>query len=105
VADALEDGVGAEAPGELEHSLDRPLASFADDLGGAELPRQRDAVGVTAEQDDPLGAQSTGGDDPAEADRAVADDGDDLPRADLRCASGVVPRAHHVREGELSIDW
>ena len=97
---ALEDGVGSEARGELEHALDGRLSALADDVGGAEIPRQRDAVGVTAEQDDPFRAQSTGGDDPAEADRAVADHGRDLARADLRGARGVVPCAHHVRKRE-----
>ena len=37
VADALENGVGAEPAGELTHALDRFLAALADDVGRAEL--------------------------------------------------------------------
>ena len=43
-ADALEDGVDAEAAGELADALDGLLAALGDDVGGAELARERDAV-------------------------------------------------------------
>ena len=36
-ADALEDGVGAEAAGQLAHPLDGLVAALADDVGRAEL--------------------------------------------------------------------
>ena len=36
-ADALEDGVDAEAAGQLAHAFDRLLAALADDVGRAEL--------------------------------------------------------------------
>ena len=48
VADALEDGVGAEAVGELADALDRLVAALADDVRRAELLRQRDPVGMPA---------------------------------------------------------
>ena len=81
--DALEHGVRAEAAGQLSHALDRLLAALADDVGRAELLRQCDPVRVAAEQDDLLGAEALRGDHAAEADGAVADDGDGLARADL----------------------
>ena len=82
VADALEDGVGAEAAGQLAHALDRLVAALADDVGRAELPRERDPVRVAAEEDDPLRAEPLRGDHAAEADGAVADDGGGLAGAD-----------------------
>src|SRR5207245_7023047 len=57
VADTLEDGVGAEAAGELAHTLDCFVAALADDVGCAEVLCERDAVGVPAEDDDLLGAE------------------------------------------------
>ena len=100
VADAFEDGVGAEAAGELAHALDRLVAALADDVGRAELARERDAVGVAAQHDDLLGAEPAGGDHAAEADGAVADDRHDLAGADPGGEGGVVARSHHVRERE-----
>ena len=82
-ADALEDGVDAEAAGELAHALDGLVAALADDVRRAELARERDPVGVTAEDDDLLGAEPRGGDHAAQADRAVADDGHGLAGSDL----------------------
>ena len=76
VADALEHRVGAEAAGQLLDALDRLLAALADDVGGAELAGERDPVGVAAQDDDLLGAEALGGDHAAQADGAVADDGD-----------------------------
>jgi hypothetical protein len=40
--------VRPEAVGELADALDRFVAALADDVRGAELPGERDAVGVTA---------------------------------------------------------
>src|SRR6476646_7543406 len=54
VADALEHRVGAEPVGELADALDGLVAPLAHDVGRAELPGQSDAVGMAAEQDDPL---------------------------------------------------
>ena len=87
VADALEHGVRAESAGELAHALDRLLAALAHDIGRAELARQRDPVGMPAEDHDLFRAEAPRGDDAAEADGAVADDRDRLPRADLRGAA------------------
>ncbi len=66
--------MGAVASGQLPHALDGFLAALADDVGGAELARERDPVGVPAEDDDLLGAEALRGDHAAEADGAVADD-------------------------------
>jgi hypothetical protein len=91
VTDALEHGVRAEAVGELADALDRLVAALADDVGHTKLLRECDPVSVTAEDDDPLGAEPAGGDHAAQADSAVADDGDGLARADLRSECRVVP--------------
>ena len=80
-ADAFEHRVHAEAAGQLADALDGLLAALADDVGGAELARERDPVGVAAHDDDLLGAEALGGDDAAQADGAVADDGDRCRRA------------------------
>ena len=66
------------------HAFDRLVATLADDVRRPELARQRDAIRVTAEHDDLLGAEPAGGNHAAQTDRAVADDGHDLARADLR---------------------
>jgi threonine dehydrogenase-like Zn-dependent dehydrogenase len=65
VTDALEDGVSAQAAGEGEHALDRRVATLADHLGGAEVARECDAIGVTPKNDDLLGTETLGGDDTA----------------------------------------
>ena len=53
-ADALERRVGADAAGELEHSLDRLLAARLDDVGGAELTGDLLPPSVTTERDSAL---------------------------------------------------
>ena len=90
LADALEHRVGAEAAGQLAHALDRLVAALADDVGRAELARERDAVGMAAEDDDLLGAEPPRGDHAAEPDGAVADDGRRLagPDAGARAPHG-----------------
>jgi hypothetical protein len=92
--------VDAEAVGELAHALNGLVAALADDVGRAELSRQRDPGGVAAEDDDLLGAEAPRGDHPAQADSAVTDDGDRLSGADLGDDRSVMARAHHVGEGE-----
>ena len=99
-AHALEDGVRAEAAGQLADALDGGVAALADDVGRAERPRQRDPIRVAPEQDDLLGAEPPRRDDAAEADRAIADHRHALPRADLRRERRVVARPHHVGERE-----
>jgi hypothetical protein len=100
VADALEDRVGAEAACELPDALDRFLAPLAHDVGRAERLRERDPVGMTAEDDDLLRAEASGGDHAAEPDGAVADDRDGPAGTDLGGERRVVARRHHVGERE-----
>src|SRR5207244_10520008 len=99
-----EDGVGAEAVGELADVLDRFVPSLADDVRGAELLSQRDAVWVTAKEDDLLGAEAFGRDDAAQPDGPVTDDGDGLSGAGLGCEGRVVAGSHHIREREKRRD-
>jgi hypothetical protein len=48
--DALEDGVHAVAIGEFAYALDCLFATLADDVGCAELARERDPVGMAAKE-------------------------------------------------------
>lgn len=59
---------------------------------------ERDPLRVVAEQDDLFGAEPFAGDHAAEADRAVADDGDRGAGRDPCRDGGVVAGAHHVRQ-------
>jgi hypothetical protein len=70
-ADSLEDGVDAKAVGELAHALDGLLASLAHDVRCAELPRQRDSLGMTSQEDDLLGSETPCGVIAAQVDGAV----------------------------------
>jgi hypothetical protein len=78
------------AVGQLLDALDGLGAAFADDVGGAELARERDPVRVPAEDEDLLGAEPLRGDDAAEPEGAVADHGDTLARRDLGDDGGVM---------------
>ena len=51
---------------------------------------------MPAENDDLLGAEPPRGDDAAQADGAVSDNGNCLPRADLGDYRRVMAGAHHV---------
>ena len=51
-ADALEYGVDAVAAGQFFDALDGFVAAFAYDIGGSELARERNPVGMAAEEDD-----------------------------------------------------
>src|SRR6266566_7816101 len=95
-ADALEDGVDAEAAGQLARAVDRALAALAHDVRCAELSRQGDPVGMVAQDHDPLGAEAPGGDDGAEADGAVTDNGRGPAAADLGGAGRMMARSHHI---------
>src|SRR5437762_152316 len=77
-ADALEHCVDAVAVGQFLDALDRLGPSFADDVGRAELARERNPLLVAAQDDDPHGAESLGGDHAAELDAPVAGDGSAL---------------------------
>ena len=92
--------MGAEAAGEVAHPLNGRVAALAHDIGGAERAPERDARGVTAQEDDLLGAQAPGGNHAAQADGAVAHDGGGLARTYLGGAGRVVACSHHVRERE-----
>src|SRR5438034_97479 len=61
-ADALEDGVDAEAARQLAHARHPLLATLAHDVRCAKLFRQRDPVPMAAENEDLLGAQASCGD-------------------------------------------
>ena len=94
--DALEHRVGAEPAGEFADPLDCLVAALADDVGGAKLLPERNALGVVAEQDDLLGAEPLRCDHAAEADGAVTDDRDRCAGSHVGRDSGVVAGSHHV---------
>jgi hypothetical protein len=99
-ADTLEDGVSAEAFCDFARALDRLVAAFTHHVGRPELLRERDPVWMTAEENDPLGIEASGGDHSAQPDGAVADHRDSLPRTDLGAESRVMAGSHYVRERE-----
>ena len=82
VPNALQDGMGTKPAGQLAYSLDCGVPPLADDISRPEPASQGNAVGVTAEHDDLLRTETTGGNDAAETHRAVANDLD--ARADQR---------------------
>ena len=86
----------AEAVGELAHALGRLFAAFAHDGCCAELTRELDPVGVTAHDDDLLGAEALRRDHAAQADGAVPDDGHGLAGADPGGDGRVMARPHHI---------
>jgi hypothetical protein len=94
---AFQHGVRAVL-GQLADPFDSFLAALADDVGGSELSPERDPIRIAAEQNDPFGAKPLRRDHTAQPDRTVADDRDDLARANLRRDGCVVAGAHHVRE-------
>jgi hypothetical protein len=65
VTDALEDRVGAAVAGRIAYPCDCLVTAVGNDVRRAELPRQRDPVGMTAKKDDAHGAEAAGGDDAA----------------------------------------
>src|SRR6266852_2177440 len=75
----------------LAHPLDRRLTALADDVCCTELLRQCNPVRMTPEEDDLLGAEPLGGDDPAQPDCAVADYSRGLPWADFRSRAAWWP--------------
>ena len=99
-ADALQDGVGADAVGQVLDAGDAFLAALGDDVGGAELQGELLPGLVAAHGDDPLGAQFLRGDDAAQADRAVTDDHGGRAGLDLGGEGGVPAGAHHVGDGQ-----
>ena len=98
--DTLEGGVDADTVGHRHDSLGRGVAALGEDVGGAELARQRLAGGVPRQRDDPGGAEAFGRDDRAQADGSVADDRDSVARFHAATDRGVVACAHHIRQRE-----
>jgi hypothetical protein len=98
--DAFEGRVDADALGEFQNDLGRSVAALDNNVRGPERPGQRLTGGVAAQGDDPLGAKTPGGEDAAQAHRAVSDDGDPAagPNAGAHCR--VVTRAHDIGERE-----
>ncbi len=99
-ADGLDDRVRALAAGELTDGGLGGLPALGDDVGGPEELGDVRTGGVAAQRNDPLGAEALGGEDPAQADRAVADDGHGGALADAGAEGGVVAGAHHVGQGQ-----
>src|SRR3954453_2454662 len=97
-ADAFERRVDADAAGECHDGLGHLLAAPFDEVGGAELLRQRLRAGVAAEGDYALGTEPLDGQDARDPDRAVADDRDRLASLDARADGGVMAGGQHVRE-------
>jgi hypothetical protein len=87
-------------PSVSAHVLDRLVAALADDVGCAEPSPEFDAVGTMAHENNALGAETSSGNDAAQADGAVADNCCRLARADVGAAGRVVAGRHHVRQGE-----
>ncbi len=72
-----------EATGELADGRDRVLLGVVDDHVGAELLGRLEPAGRHVDRDDQAGAEQPGAGDRRQADRAGADDGDDVARPDL----------------------
>ncbi|GMA23368.1 hypothetical protein GCM10025864_11270 [Luteimicrobium album] len=99
-ADALEGAVREIAAEEVADGRDAVVAALGDHVGRTELPGELGAVGVTAHGDDALRAEAGRGEDPAEPDRAVADDHNGRAGPDAGTDGRVVPGRHHVGQGE-----
>ncbi len=103
-ADGLDDGVGAQAPGQLLDLGDPGLAALLDDVGGAVEARELLPLRVARHGDDPIGAELLGREDRHQPDGSVPDDRDGLARAGLRGVGGEPAGAEHVRRGEQRRD-
>jgi hypothetical protein len=99
-ADAFQDGVGADAAGQLPDASYAFVAAFDHDVSGAEVGRELLAGLVAAHGDDALGAQFPGRDHGAPADSAVTDDDGGATRLHLGGDGGVPAGAHDVRAGQ-----
>jgi hypothetical protein len=92
--------MSAQASSEFTHAVDSRLAALTDNFGSTEFSRKRDAIRMTAEDDDLLGAEPARSDHSAQPHRAVTHDCGNLSGAHLCRASGVVTGSHHIRECE-----
>src|SRR5439155_262580 len=102
-ADALDDGVDAEAAGQRAHARDGLLATLAHDVRCAELLRQGNPVGMAAHHDNLLGAEAARGDDGADLQGADAR-ADRLDVADrlVAHAAGGLARLHQLVRPEIA---
>jgi hypothetical protein len=66
-SDALEDGMRADAAGQLANALDRLVAALTNNISRAELLSERDPSRIVAEEDDLVGAQPLRSDHAAES--------------------------------------
>ena len=78
-AHTLEGGVDADSVGHLLDRIDRRLAALSEDVGGSERARHLLAPRVAAQRDDPVRTKALRGNDSAQPDGAVSDDGDHAP--------------------------
>ena len=90
----------AVAAGDRAHAFHGLLAPLAYDVRRPERLRELDPVRTTAQDEDPLGAEAAGREDPAQADGSVAHDGHRPAGTDPGGASCMVARPHHVRQRE-----
>src|SRR5437763_13001542 len=84
IADALKNSMYAVAAGQRFDALGRFPTALAHHVGGAEFLCQRDPIVVTTHDDDLLRAHALRRDDPAQSNRAVADDRDVFAGTHLR---------------------
>ena len=97
---ALQHGMRAQAPGQLAHVLHRRFAALAHHVRRAELLTERDAVGMTSEEDNPFGSAASAGNDAAQTDRAIANDRRRFAWPDSGRNGSVMTSRHHVAQGE-----
>jgi hypothetical protein len=96
--------VGAEPVRELLDPRHALVSTLLDDVGRAELERELLAGRVAAHRDDPFRTELPRGEHGEQADRAVADDGNGLPRAGLGGQGPEPAGAEHIGGGEEARD-
>ena len=94
-ADRLDDRVSAEPIGEFLDRRYTGIASFGDDVSGAELDRELLPRLVPAHRDDSVGAELLGDQHGEQADGTVTDHGDGLARASLPAPVSQRSRKRH----------
>src|SRR5262245_4037142 len=99
-ADALEGCVGADAMGELLDLRDALIATFGDDVCGAEVTRQGLSVRMPAHRDDTLSTELGSSQHSGQAHRAVADHHDGAAGPDVGAHGGVPTGTHDVGQRE-----
>jgi hypothetical protein len=99
-AHTLQHRVRALAACQFHDARNGFVTAFADDVGGAELPSERDAVRVAAQQDDAFCTQAPGRDHAAQSDGTIADHGRSAPWCHAGNAGCVVAGSHHVGQAQ-----